>query len=118
MTHFWNRGLVVGWLCRTVGTFRKKMTLRKNVVLQVFLLTLITYSIVPNSYSIMLVYVPESQSAPKTTPNTTVSIAANSPVLVFNKTKSGNALSSTFLEVSSECRSRQGSSFSMTLRTW
>jgi hypothetical protein len=40
----------------------------------------------------MLAYVPESQSVPKTTPNTSVSVAANaSTALVFNQTKSRSA---------------------------
>jgi hypothetical protein len=75
----------------TDTTNRTLGTLRKNVVVVVVLLGLVTNSLVSDSYSRMLAYVPESQSITKTAPNTTVSIAANSTALVFNETKSRNA---------------------------
>jgi hypothetical protein len=62
---------------RSFGTLRKK-TLRKNVVVMLCVLGVVTFSFVSNGYSSMLayssmpVYVPESQFIPKTTPNTSV----------------------------------------------
>jgi hypothetical protein len=46
---------------RTFGTLRKKPLLRKNVVVMVCVFGMVTYSLVPNSYSGMLAYVPERQ---------------------------------------------------------
>jgi hypothetical protein len=55
-------------------------TLRKNVVVMVCVLGLVTYSLVSSRYSIMRAYVPESQSVPNvlTTPKTTVSTEQSS----------------------------------------
>jgi hypothetical protein len=75
----------------TDTTNRTFGTLRKNVFVVVCALTLITYSLVSHSYSGMLGLSLESQSVRKKTPSTTVSVAANSTVLVFNKTKSRSA---------------------------